>query len=132
MCLLWLTFLLLTAGWFLQFVTGPDSNHWIVLVQQISVLLLRSVANSPRYAPHPLVSRTSPNPDLPSAAASPNHLRILDALLSPTSSARLLGERSEDLRINMTHYVVQRGLYPLLAKALGDIVRFDHPARIVL
>jgi hypothetical protein len=96
------------------------------------VFLLRSVANSPRYAPRRLVSCASPYPDSPSAAASSNHLRILDALLSPTSSARTLGERSEDLRINITLYVMQRGLYPLLAKALGDIVRFDHPTRIIL
>ena len=43
-----------------------------------------------------------------------------------------MGERSEDLRTNITLYVMQRGLYPLLAKALGDIVRFDHPTRITL
>jgi hypothetical protein len=68
----------------------------------------------------------------PSAAASSNHLRILDALLPPTSSVRSLGERSEDLRTSITLCVMQRGFYPLLAKALGDIVRFDHPTRITL
>ena len=119
-----LTFPLLITGWSLQFVTGPDSTHWIVLVQQISVRLLRSVANSPRYVPQRLVSCVPPYLDPPSAAASSNHLRILDSLLSPTSSARSLGERSDDLRTNITLYVMQRGLYPLLAKALGDIVRF--------
>ena len=121
--LLRLTSLLIT-GWSLRFVTGPDSKHWIVLFQQIAVRLLRSVANSPRYVSQRLVSCVPPYPDLPSAAASSNHLRIFDSLLSPTSSARSLGERSDDLRTNITLYVMQRGLYPLLAKALGDIVRF--------
>ena len=45
-------------------------------------------------------------------------------------SARSLGERSEDLRTDITLYVMRRGLYPLLAKALRDIVRFDQPTRI--
>ncbi|KAI9443566.1 HECT-domain-containing protein [Lactarius indigo] len=90
-------------AWSLQYVSGPDSSHWIVLVRQLSILLLRSVANSPR------------------ATASSNHLRVLDSLLSPTSSARSLGERSEDLCTNITLYVSRRGLYPLLAKALNDI-----------
>jgi hypothetical protein len=74
----------------------------------------------------------SPYPNSPSATASSNHLRVLDALLSPASSARTLGERSEDLRTDLTLYVTRRGLYPLLAKALRDIVRFDHPTRITL
>ncbi|KAH9054061.1 HECT-domain-containing protein [Lactarius deliciosus] len=94
-------------GWSLQYVNGPDLSHWIVLVRQLSILLLRSVANSPR------------------ATVSSNHLRVLDSLLSPSSSARSLGERSEDLRTNITLYVTRRGLYPLLAKALNDIPAED-------
>ncbi|KAH8977914.1 HECT-domain-containing protein [Lactarius hatsudake] len=95
-------------GWSLQYVNGPDLSHWIVLVRQLSILLLRSVANSPRYC-HRLIQ----------------HLRVLDSLLSPTSSARSLGERSEDLCTNITLYVMRRGLYPLLAKALNDIPAED-------
>ena len=55
--------------------------------------------------------------------ASLHHLQILDKLLSPTSSARALGPRAEDLRINISIYLLRRDLYPLLAKALGSIVR---------
>ncbi|KAH8980602.1 HECT-domain-containing protein [Lactarius hatsudake] len=84
-------------GWSLQYVNGPDLSHWIVLVRQLSILLLRSVADSPR------------------ATASSNHLRVLDSLLSPTSSARSLGERSEDLCTNIT----------ALSKALNDIPAED-------
>src|SRR6266702_1354492 len=51
-----LTILLPTSGWSLQYVSGPDSNHWIVLVRQLSIRLLRSVASSPRYVPCLLVS----------------------------------------------------------------------------
>ena len=122
----------ISSGWPIQYVSGPDSKHWIVLLRKLSIFLLRSVANSPQYVPHRLVSCAPFHPISPSAAASLNHLRVLDALLSPASSARSLGERSEDLRTDLTLYVMQRGFYPLLAKALRDIVRFDQPTRITL
>lgn len=59
------------------------------------------------------------------APASLDHLQILDKFLSPTSSAQALGARAEDLRINISNYLLRHRLYPLLAKALGNIVRLD-------
>lgn len=56
------------------------------------------VRPTPLGRPRPLPSESYPN--LPSAASS-DHLRF-DALLSLMLSARPLGERSEDLRINIT------------------------------
>jgi hypothetical protein len=66
------------------------------------------------------------DPHLIRAPASLNHLRILDKFLSPTSSAQALGARAEDLRINISNYLLRHRLYPLLAKALGNIVRRDY------
>ncbi|KAI0295669.1 hypothetical protein B0F90DRAFT_1811438 [Multifurca ochricompacta] len=94
--------------WSSHYINGPDLDHWIVLVRQMALLLLRSVAYSPR------------------APASQNHLRVLDTVLSPTSSAQALGRSSEDLRINISNFLLRRGFYPLLSKALGNIVRQDH------
>ncbi|KAI9509462.1 HECT-domain-containing protein [Russula earlei] len=90
-------------GWSLRYVSGPDLDHWIVLIRRMAVLLLLSVANSPQ------------------APASSNHLLILDKLLSPKSNAQALGAHAEDLRINITGYLLRHGLYPLLGKALGNI-----------
>lgn len=66
------------------------------------------------------------------APASLHHLQILDKLLSPTSSARALGPRAEDLRINISIYLLRHDLYPLLAKAVGTIVRqsLSHPRQV--
>ena len=60
------------------------------------------------------------------APASPHHLRILDKLLSPTSGAQVLGPRADDLRINISSYLLRHELYPLLGEALQNIVRQDH------
>jgi hypothetical protein len=57
------------------------------------------------------------------APASLHHLQILDKLLSPTSSTQALGPGAEYLRINITIYLLRHDLYPLLARALGSIVR---------
>ena len=86
-------------------------------------LLLFSVANSPRCVPSSLPRVTLFDPDLCRTPASLYHLRILDMLLSPTASAQAMGARAEDLRINISTYLLRHGLYPLLAKALGNIVR---------
>jgi hypothetical protein len=58
--------------------------------------------------------------------ASQHHLRLLDKLLSPTSSVQAMGQRAEDLRIDISSYLLRHELYPLLAKALENIVRRDH------
>jgi hypothetical protein len=89
----------------------------------MAVLLLFSVANSPRCVP--LACRAHPGliPSVFRAPASLYHLQILDKLLSPTSSTQALGLGAEDLRINITIYLLRHGLYPLLARALGSIVR---------
>jgi hypothetical protein len=60
------------------------------------------------------------------APASLDHLQILDKFLSPTSSTQALGARAEDLRINISKYLLRHRFYSLLAKALGNIVRLDH------
>ena len=60
------------------------------------------------------------------APASLNHLRILDKFLSPTSGAQVLGARAEDLRIDISNYLLHHRLYPLLARSLGNIVRRDY------
>src|SRR5258708_28368311 len=39
------------SEWPIQYLRGPDSTHWIVLLRKLSILLLRSVANPPRYVP---------------------------------------------------------------------------------
>jgi hypothetical protein len=45
------------------------------------------------------------------------------------SSAQALGARAEDLRINVSNYLLRHQLYPLLAKALGNIVRKGYLLR---
>jgi hypothetical protein len=44
-------FFLSLADWSLRYVSGPDLGHWIVLIKKIAILLLFSVANSPRCVP---------------------------------------------------------------------------------
>lgn len=101
-------------------------DHWIVLIRRIAVLLLRSVANSPQCVPRPLSHAYLSDPYSFRAPASSHHLRILDKLLSPTSGAQVLGPRADDLRINISSYLLRHELYPLLGEALQNIVRQDH------
>ena len=79
---------------------------------------LATVRFSSAYRVH-----SHPDPYSIRAPASLNHLRILDKFLSPTSSAQALGARAEDLRIDISNYLLQHRFYPLLARALGNIVR---------
>ncbi|KAI0260666.1 HECT-domain-containing protein [Gloeopeniophorella convolvens] len=90
-------------GWLSHFLGGSEFEHWVVLVRQVSLLLLRSVANYPR------------------SPASPNHLRFIDNLTSPTNTSQALGPRAEELRTNIIHYLVRHGLYSLLRKAFENI-----------
>jgi len=46
------------AGWSLQYVNGPDLDHWVVLIPQMLLLLLSSVAISPRCVPRSSVMCT--------------------------------------------------------------------------
>ncbi|KAH9979885.1 hypothetical protein BGW80DRAFT_1271015 [Lactifluus volemus] len=95
----------ISAGdsWSLHHISGPNSDSWVILIRKIAILLLRSVANSPQ------------------APASHYHLRVLDKLLSPTSSAQALGPRADDLRMDISSYLLHLELYPLLAEALKNI-----------
>ncbi|KAJ7755509.1 HECT-domain-containing protein [Mycena metata] len=82
---------------------GPDQSSWLVLVRQICVLLMRSVAASPQ----------SPN-----AMA---HLKIMTMLLSADVVSRNLGPQGRDIAADILRYVLKRRFYALLSEALRSI-----------
>ncbi|KAI9443563.1 hypothetical protein H4582DRAFT_1206674 [Lactarius indigo] len=99
-------------------------------VPQQFLLLYKIQPHRPLLFGHGLLrSSYLPCPNSPSTAASSNHLRVFDVLLSSTSCtpcARSPGESWEGLRTNIILYVMdatRRGFYPVLVKVLRDVVR---------
>ncbi|KAA1475594.1 HECT-domain-containing protein [Dentipellis sp. KUC8613] len=88
--------------WFLKQAVGEDSSSWLVLIRQVGILLLQSVAEKPqsRYAL--------------------NHLRVLELLLSPAKTTRALGPESA-LSVNMSEYFLDHGLFQYLSTAISHI-----------
>ncbi|KZV60925.1 HECT-domain-containing protein [Peniophora sp. CONT] len=86
--------------WLQNGVATPDRGSWLVLVRQISVLVLQDVAD------HPQDARSVP------------HLQVLDAVLSIAGVTRALGSQGPELTALVTTYVLPRGFYSSLAKAL--------------
>ncbi|TFK31976.1 HECT-domain-containing protein [Crucibulum laeve] len=78
-------------------------NSWLVLIRQASLLLLRSVAQSPQ----------SPNAQL--------HLQVLSILLSSTTTKRVLGSTGTEICVNITQYLINHNLYDLLSQAIRSI-----------
>ncbi|KAI6044738.1 HECT-domain-containing protein [Pisolithus marmoratus] len=74
-------------------VASQDKAHWVTLLCQVSVLLIRSVAKEP----------------LSSSVLT--HLQVLCKLLDPLYAARVLGSSDFDLPHVLTQYVMQHGLY---------------------
>jgi hypothetical protein len=48
-----------STGWPLQYVSGPGLDHWVALIQRVALLLLFSIANSPRCVPSSPVACTA-------------------------------------------------------------------------
>ncbi|KAJ7757717.1 HECT-domain-containing protein [Mycena maculata] len=82
---------------------GPQQSNWLVLIRQICLLLLRSVAASPRS---------------PDAVA---YLKIINMLVSADVVARNLGPQGRDVAAEILLYVLRRGFYSLLSNALQSI-----------
>ncbi|KAG6876550.1 hypothetical protein C0992_012473 [Termitomyces sp. T32_za158] len=103
------------AAWSLAMVEGgsdalfalprriENQDSWLVLTKQAAILLLRSVVNSP------LNSR------------SVSHLKVLNALLSPTTTTAVLGDVGKHVSSQITMYLLHRDLYPLLSTSISSI-----------
>jgi len=50
------------------------------------------------------------------------YLKILSLLLSSATTTRVLGPQGLQLSVEITQYLLNRGLYPLLSKAITAIV----------
>ncbi|KAJ6561884.1 hypothetical protein B0H19DRAFT_1026705 [Mycena capillaripes] len=82
---------------------GPHQSSWLVLIRQICLLLLRSIAASPK----------SPN-----AVA---YLKIMNMLVFPAVVTRNLGPQGRDVAADILSYVLKRGFYSLLSEAIRSI-----------
>ncbi|KAJ7830890.1 HECT-domain-containing protein [Mycena olivaceomarginata] len=82
---------------------GPQQSSWLVLIRQIFLLLLRSIAASPKS---------------PDAVA---HLKIMNMLVSADVVTRNLGPQGRDVAANILVYSLKRGFYPLLSEAIRSI-----------
>ncbi|KAF7336975.1 HECT-domain-containing protein [Mycena venus] len=87
---------------------GPHRQSWLVLIRQIYLLLLRSIAASPK----------SPN-----AVA---HLKIMNMLVSTDVVTRNIGAQGRDVATDILVYVLKRGFYPLLSEAIRSITAHDR------
>ncbi|KAJ7249220.1 hypothetical protein B0H12DRAFT_701469 [Mycena haematopus] len=82
---------------------GPHRSSWRVLIRQIFLLLLRSIAASPKS---------------PDAVA---HLKIMNMLVSADVMTRNLGADGRDVAADILVYALKRGFYPLLSEAIRSI-----------
>ncbi|EIN13090.1 HECT-domain-containing protein [Punctularia strigosozonata HHB-11173 SS5] len=80
-----------------------EREHWAVLLRRATVLLLRSVAASPR------------------SASALDKIKVINALVSPEACSRVLGDQGREFCQNVIAYVLQRGLYELLGRAISNI-----------
>ncbi|KAG6888453.1 hypothetical protein C0995_008128 [Termitomyces sp. Mi166 len=78
-------------------------DSWLVLIRQAAILLLRSVANSSTN------SRSLP------------HLKVLNALLSPTTTTAALGAVGRDVSSQIMMYLLHRDLFSLLSRSISSI-----------
>ncbi|KAF7374400.1 HECT-domain-containing protein [Mycena sanguinolenta] len=81
----------------------PHQSSWRVLIRQIFLLLLRSIAVSPKS---------------PDAVA---HLKIMNMLVSVDVMTRNLGPHGRDVATDILVYALKRGFYPLLSEAIRSI-----------
>ncbi|KAI0061554.1 HECT-domain-containing protein [Artomyces pyxidatus] len=86
-----------------QHAVGPQRESWLVLIRQVALLLLQSVA------------------EFPQSSHAMYHLQILDALLSTSTTTRVLGPQGVALTIELSRYLLNHDLYAHLAKALSGI-----------
>ncbi|KAH0581180.1 hypothetical protein H2248_012302 [Termitomyces sp. 'cryptogamus'] len=78
-------------------------DSWLVLIKQVAILLLRSVANSSSHY------RSVP------------HLKVLNALLSHPTTTAALGDVGRRVSCQITMYLLHRDLYPLLFDSITSI-----------
>ncbi|TFK70099.1 HECT-domain-containing protein [Pluteus cervinus] len=81
---------------------GSHKSSWVVLIRKTCLLLLRSVAESPH----------GPN--------ASNHLRILNALLSPEVAKKHLGPGT-DFTQSLIQYLLGHEYYSLIARSISAI-----------
>ncbi|KAF9222782.1 HECT-domain-containing protein [Gyrodon lividus] len=82
---------------------GSDREHWTTLLCHISVLLLRSLG------------------DTPVTSSAVSHLQVLYKLLNPSSTTAVLGPPGKDLSQCTTQYVVRNDIYRYLGRAITTI-----------
>ncbi|KAJ7649720.1 HECT-domain-containing protein [Roridomyces roridus] len=93
---------------------GPQQASWLVLIRQISVLLLRSVALSPQ------------------SLDAVTYLKILNLLLSPDTVTRTLGPQGRQVAADILMYALKRDLYPLLSQSIWSIPVAESKASLSL
>ncbi|KZT44623.1 ubiquitin protein ligase [Sistotremastrum suecicum HHB10207 ss-3] len=76
--------------------TAADAGSWQILLQRLSLVLLRTVSRSP---------------ESPSAL---NHLKILDALLSVSTFKKALPFNGENLCLQITSYLLRHDFFRLI------------------
>ncbi|KZT24637.1 HECT-domain-containing protein [Neolentinus lepideus HHB14362 ss-1] len=96
---------ILGAGEEALFQMGADSERfsWLVLIRPVTSLLLKSVARAPK------------------SQNAVSHLRILNALLSPSVCTRHLGDQGPDVSREITRYLLARDMYSHLSQAITSI-----------
>jgi ubiquitin-protein ligase E3 C len=105
---------------------GVGANSWVVLIRQMSVLLLKSVAHDPlcvmrRLSRLTFIDDFSP----PRSQYATAHLKILSLLME--ASPHLGADTGLRLGAEIIRYLLSRSYYPLLAQSISKIVRRHHP-----
>ncbi|KAJ7597464.1 HECT-domain-containing protein [Mycena floridula] len=87
-----------------QHALGPSRESWLILIRQICLRLLQSVAASPQ------------------SQFAPSHLQVLWKVLSGEGTSRALGpDNGKNVTGVVLQYVLEREFYRLLSKAIRSI-----------
>ncbi|KAF5367884.1 hypothetical protein D9615_010487 [Tricholomella constricta] len=78
-------------------------QSWLVLIKQVAFFLLRSVAGAPQ------------------SQSAMSHLKVLNALLSPTTASQALEGLGAEISAEITNYLLNRDFYALLSCSITGI-----------
>ncbi|KAF4562672.1 hypothetical protein EYR36_004066 [Pleurotus pulmonarius] len=96
----WSTAVSQDAGHVFRSAAAPDQTSWLILMRQITLLLLKSVAKSPRLD------------------RSAVHLRVLTSIFSPSWYRPTFGSEAVNACAAITRYTLDHGYYSLISQAI--------------
>lgn len=110
------------SGSLFSLANGPDREHWLVLMRQVTFLLLRSVSDRPRltYMLFSLLFVLT----LFRSERAVSCLQVLCALLNSTSAVEATGLSGNQLTLSITEYAVQHEFYQHVSRSIQSIVSF--------